>query len=155
CLLDGYAYATRTYHRHRILNRLKRPRTWMKTLQRVSITLASELQRRVRGPAAEADGARAPGKAPRLAIFEQPWPRIGEVRAGIDRMLTRGVRMLFVYTGGWSGFVGERQFDEMFPRLAGRNQVTLRYYEHADHTFLALEDREVLFGDVCDFVKTV
>jgi hypothetical protein len=74
-------------------------------------------------------------------------------RSEIEQMLARGVRLLFVYTGGWSTFVDARQFDEMFPRLPRREQIEVTYYPRADHSYLALDDRDAMLRDVAAFVE--
>jgi pimeloyl-ACP methyl ester carboxylesterase len=150
-LLDGYAYATRTYYEERLVRRLRQPRTWLATAGRLAGRAADRVRTHLHG---ERDASPAKdGRDPRVSLFYQDWPPISDVRADLDRVLTRGVRMLFVYSGGWSNFTGVRQFDEMFPKLDGRKQVSVRYHEQADHTYMALEDRALLLGDLGEFVS--
>lgn len=154
-LLDGYAYPTRRYHQHVLVRRLRSPRAWGALGRRVYDLARARLPAR-RGSAAE------PAVPPptdqsdgRAAIFYQDWPAIADARRDIEQMLGRGVRMHFVYTGGWSSFVDERQFDDMFPRLARRDQIRVTYYPWADHSFLALQDRSAMLHDVIEFVNTL
>jgi pimeloyl-ACP methyl ester carboxylesterase len=148
-LLDGYAYTTMSYYRQRVMRRLTELREKPKSAGRLALRVVTKLRGRLLG---KLKGAQPTGRDPRIGLFYQVYPHVSVVRAELDRMLARGVRMLFVYTGGWQNFVSERQFDEMFPKLARRNQVTVRYHERADHTYLAREDQETLFHDLHDFV---
>jgi pimeloyl-ACP methyl ester carboxylesterase len=151
CLLDGYAYATRAYYRERLVRRLRQPRSWLATARRVAGRAVVRARTHLHGER-EASPA-GDGRDPRVGLFYQDWPPIADVRADLDRLLARGVRVLFVYSGGWSNFVGVRQFDEMFPKLEGRQHVRVRYHEHADHTYMALEDRALLVHDLGEFVS--
>lgn len=85
-------------------------------------------------------------------FFLDDWPPIHTVRAELEKILDRGANVLFIYTGGWSNFVDERQFEEMFPRLGRRGRVRVKYYPDADHTYVALSDRQRMFADVGDFI---
>jgi pimeloyl-ACP methyl ester carboxylesterase len=157
-LLDGYAYPTRAYYRRLVKSKLVRPETWVASARR-ALTHAKGKLDTLRGPSgAEAS---APASTPlhegdaRASLFYVDWPPQKEARKGLETMLERGARILFVYSGGWSKFVAEEQFDEMFPRLARRQQVTVRYQRHADHTYVSLHAREAMFRNVEEFLRTI
>lgn len=143
-MLDGYAYPTAVFRRHRLVRRLRNPDSWRR--------LARRIYDRLRGAPQPEAAADIPADDDRRSIFYQDWPAIGEARAEIERMLRRDVQLLFVYTAGWSSFVDARQFDEMFPRLPRRHQIKVAYYPRADHTYLALEDRAAVVREVGDFL---
>lgn len=151
-MLDGYAYATALHYRERLLRRLQRPETWLPTAKRVADELRDRFDRWRR----EEKAVEAEVSDQRVDQFFSDWPPRASVREDLDRLLRRGVRMLFVYTGGWSGYVHERQFDEMFPRLRSslqaRNLVTVRYHADADHTYVALSDRQKMLTDIDSFL---
>jgi hypothetical protein len=146
-MLDGYAYPTRRYYSELVLRSLRDRSSWPD----LGRSLVAKVRARLRPPVTAEPAPRA--EDDRSAIFYQDWPPITEARSEIERMLRRGVRFLFVYTGGWSNFVHRRQFDQMFPRLALRNQIRVAYYPLADHTYLALEDRSAMLRDVGNFVR--
>jgi len=153
-LLDGYAYPTRLYYRQLVLRKLRKPETWVASAERLVATAT----RRLGGAHALRTGP--PPSEPlevsgaREALFFQDWPPIEDARLQLQQMLERGARMLYVYTGGWSSFVAEKQFDEMFPRLEGRQQITVKYNPEADHSYFARADREAMFGQVESFMKS-
>lgn len=155
-MLDGYAYATAVHYRERLLRRLQRPETWIPTARRVANELRGRFSRWRQGQA-EAEQA----ADQRVDQFFSDWPPRASVRQDLNGLLRRGVRMLFVYTGGWSSYVHERQFGEMFPGLqssekqtsSGRNSlITVRYHADADHTYVALTDREKMLADIDAFL---
>ena len=149
-MLDGYAYPTRLYRRHLLVRRIRNPESWRRLGQRI---YAEATRRLGRGTARSDRGPELASGDDRRAIYYQDWPEIDDARAEIEQMLARGVRLLFVYTAGWSNFVDARQFDEMFPRLARRHQIEVAYHPRADHTYLALEDRELVVRDVGNFLS--
>jgi pimeloyl-ACP methyl ester carboxylesterase len=162
CVLDGYAYPTRSYHLLRIRRKLERPETWMPLVRRVTAAARVRLRLRERvasllgGPGDQGERGKARDEPdPRIGYFYAPWPPRNTVQAELESILGRGTQLLFVYTGGWSTFVGERSFYEMFPRLSGRSGLTVRYHEGADHTYFALEDREAVFADIHEFAATI
>lgn len=152
CMLDGYAYPTRCYRWHMLGRRLRNPGSVYRSVLRRVGRLFSWGRTAIGGPGAlDAGGAYGKGDG----VFYQEWPDIKAARSEIEQILRRGSRMLFVYSGGWSTFVDLRQFDEMFPSVAGHPGLTVSYHPEADHTYVSLADREVLLKVVADFATTV
>jgi pimeloyl-ACP methyl ester carboxylesterase len=150
-LLDGYAYATPLYYRQLVLRKLRKPETWVASAQRL---VARATRRLGAGGTGALTSEPVEVSGSREALFFQDWPPVEDARLQLQEMLGRGARMLFVYTGGWSYFVAEEQFDEMFPRLEGRQQITVKYHPEADHSYLLRADREAMFGQVEAFLKS-
>lgn len=152
-MLDGYAYPGKLYRRQVLMRRLRNPGSW-KQLARASYTFVRDRAKAIagHGQGPKTDQAAA-ASDDRKSIFYQDWPAIPDARREIEQMVDRGVRLLFVYTGGWSSFVDPLQFDEMFPALRHREQISVLYYPHADHSYLALEDRAAMLRHVGDFVN--
>lgn len=148
-LVDGYAYPTWPGFRRRIAGALLRPRSWPSIGRRLAVEARDLLRASLgSGPLA---GSALPASAerdPRAELFFQDWPPAESVRADLERMLRRGVRLLFVYSGAWSGYEHAGQFDEMFPDLPRRERLTVDFHPGADHTFFALADREAMFRSV-------
>lgn len=146
-LLDGYAYPTWPGLGRRIAGALGRPRSWPSVGRRLAGETMEYALSRLGWTGLAAAPAPPPADA-RTALFFQDWPPLASVRRDLERMLRRGAHMLFVYSGGWSGYEHAGQFDEMFPRLPGRERVTVDFQPEADHTFFALADREAMFRSV-------
>lgn len=154
CLLDGYAYRTPSFWRHRLLTAAAQPKMWPSALRRAKQLLAGNLPSRTSDSADSvraANAAEGPGDDA-AAIFAQDWPPREDVRRELEQTLARGTKLLFVYTGGWSDYVHPTQFDEMFPGLVGRERVTVRFFPDADHTYLLLAHRASMFSEVETFV---
>ncbi|MBK8253572.1 MAG: alpha/beta fold hydrolase [Polyangiaceae bacterium] len=154
CLLDGYVYPTLISQARRVAVTARRPQGLLSLGRRLATQGAVRLGSILSGDSTPPKEDRSTGEAgdSRVGLFYQSWPPVQSARADIERMLDRGVRFLFVYTGGWSGFNYPGQFDDIFPSLPGRHQITVKYYPDADHTFLTLKDREALFQSVEQFV---
>ena len=138
-MLDAYAYRTPIFYRQVLLRKVLQPSGWPSLLGR----LAEGLRERLAGPPSAAAATEAD------AYFTD-WPDEQQARAELSLLVGRGVRSLFVYTGGWSDFVDERQFDEMFPNLRGRG-VRVQFLPEADHTYFLTEHREAMIRAVVDF----
>ncbi|MBK6695872.1 MAG: alpha/beta hydrolase [Myxococcales bacterium] len=152
-MLDGSAYPTLSTHRPTVKRVLRSPGRWAGSGRRLSGRAWSMVAGLMRGPTPIGPSAEASDE--RKGLFYQDWPPKETARRELDQMLTRGARILFVYTGGWSGFVHPRQFDEMFPRLSHRERVTVKYYPHADHTYLLQGDRNEMTADVGAFLDAL
>ncbi len=64
----------------------------------------------------------------------------------------RGVKMNFIYTGGFEDFNGESQFEEMFGAVPN-DQVQLKYFAESEHTFPIAEHRRVLVDWICEWAS--
>ena len=124
-MLDGLAYRTPGYWlRHlppRVLNPRKLWRWW-----------------------------RQRGAQPDMANFRD-WPARSEAVAQMADMADRGVRLLFVYTGGaYCYFNHAGQFAACLGRGARGDNVSFAYWDDCDHTFYLQRDRlrlQALVGD--------
>lgn len=149
-LLDGYAYKTPSYYRKRLLPRLLNPENWDRAIAhlRHRFAVITKTDRPVVHQSVEAPGADA------SAIFAQDWPPHRQIADELERIVRRGAKVLFLYTGGWSSFVDERQFAEMFPAVVRRGDAaTVRYFPEADHTFVRLDDRARMIDAVVTWAR--
>lgn len=139
CSLEGYAYRTPGFHLRRHTLRYLEPQLWRSYLAR---------RQWLRKRPSEANVV--------LSAYVQFPPR--ETAASeIAAMLERGVKLLFVYTGGaklWFNHKG--QFDAMYPevaRSAKRAACDVSFYPKMDHTLSMVEDRERMTGRVVDWMR--
>lgn len=148
CLFDGYAYKTLSADIARVARHLDSP-------EAVASSVKSLFRRAARALGQEAAPSSRPSSPPdeRIGIFYQEWPPAAVVHGELERILGRGARALFLYTGGWDGFVHARQFDEMFPGLRHRERASVHYFAEADHTYLIREHRELLKREVRVFLE--
>lgn len=71
-------------------------------------------------------------------------------RAQFHELKNRGVKMNFIYTGGFEEFNGEPQFEEMFG-VEPNDQTQLSYFAESEHTFPIVEHRKSLVENICDW----
>ena len=81
------------------------------------------------------------------------WPSRKEARAQMQEMLARGVRFLFIYTGG----VGDRllhlrQFGWSFGGAARNENVTVQLWPECDHLFYRPGDRQRLLNTLAGWL---
>jgi pimeloyl-ACP methyl ester carboxylesterase len=151
-LLDGYAFKTPIFYRELVRRKLSRPASWPGTLQRAAENVLQRLGgRSASSPSADAHRSEAQVEE---AQFFDGWPTLEQARAELSTIVGRGVRGLFVYTGGWSDFVHPKQFEEMFPAVAGRG-LRVHFIPEADHSYLIVQHREVMLRAVEDFLTAL
>lgn len=141
--MDGLGYRTPRYYLHRLTKhyakRLVRFDKWLTLIHRmfdndVESNTPSSLQ-------AGAD------------IREYP-PR-DEAAQMLESLANRGTRMHFIYTGGVAEYYNyTNQFNDMFPDLRGRREITTKYFETMDHVAYMCEDRDTLASHITDICSS-
>ena len=67
----------------------------------------------------------------------------------VDAILSRGVKLLFVFTTGVEDNYNHRsQFAHIFPRAAAHPNLALEFFREADHMFSRECDRQQLFDAI-------
>jgi pimeloyl-ACP methyl ester carboxylesterase len=135
-LLDGLSYAGPWFALARIRRLLARsPAHWPAMARRLIARMA------------------APDGAPTSADFRD-WPRRREAREQMQAMLARGVRLLFIYTGGVRDrLLDLRQFDWAFGSAARSPQVTVQRWPDCDHLFYRPGDRQRLSNTLAGWLQ--
>lgn len=136
--LDGVAFKGPWYAYARTLDRLRRlPREWRRMLR-------------------DARARPVGGEAALDSADFRDWPTLDEARAQFEGLVARDVRMLWIYTGGYTDrMLHARQFRWMFGAAASRDGVALHYWPDADHTFYARTHRDRLVARVADWMHTL
>jgi pimeloyl-ACP methyl ester carboxylesterase len=147
-LIDAYGFPNREFHRHAKYQRfahlakaMATPGKWMPFLRRiVHLSNASNATSSV-NPAA-------------LDIFGRNWPTQQQIESDILAMVERGVKLLYIYTGGVSDYFNHKsQFNEMFPLVAATGKVTVEHFPKAGHTHYILRHREKLRNCICSWLQ--
>ena len=144
-MLDGYAYKTQVFYKQLVISKALKPASWPGVVSRVGGAIIHSLS--------GAEGA--PPSSRQVVVrddddFFSGWPPIEQARRELRTLVDRGVEALFVFTGGWSSFVADEQFDEMFPGIRGR-KVQVRFLPRADHTYVIRQHRDSMLRAVEDF----
>jgi hypothetical protein len=129
-LIDGYAYVTRGWwwrDRADRARRVLRPASYPRWLRR---HLWPWLGRR---------GRPEVGAAP---IFDRTFPPPARFRDDLDRMLARGVRLLFLYTRHAYFFNHRRQFAVMIGERRLPDGIDVEHWRGLDHVLTPVRERE-------------
>lgn len=149
-LIDQYAFKTPGYYVHHYGRRLFRIQSWINVI-RGRNPLGQALRGRWR--AAGVDGV-GDGRIP--AFVATHYPSKTWVRAALTFLVSRGVQLFCVFTGGLEGRYNHRsQFLKTFRSVPFNGKLRLDYYPHADHTFSAERHRATLVDAILQWVTEV
>jgi pimeloyl-ACP methyl ester carboxylesterase len=139
-LIDPYVQPTRGFRARRLFHRMTSLRAWG------SLISGRALLRRIRAP--ETDTIWRPPAYYGLLLT----PR-GEAVARASEMTRRGVRFLYVLTGGVHGYCNSpRQIEESMPGAFDGN-LRVEWRPEADHLLSRKVDREWLFETVLEWLQ--
>ena len=136
-LLDGICFAGPWYHYARILGLLRRlPREWRRFLRKV------------------------PGRLRAASSLDsnafRSWPDHPTARAQFAQLVARGVRMLWIYSGGYADrFLHPRQFEWTFGAVARDPRVAMHYWPDCDHTYYSHAQRDRLMGAIVHWMEAL
>lgn len=138
--LEGYQYRTLRFYAQYPLRLLERGR-WERLLRLRYPKLFGE-------PESLNDRSLDPE-----TVFVRDYPTEAQLTKDVRHMITRGVRMLWIYSGGDTNYSYTKQFFDFVraPELAGK--LELLFYPHADHTFFLVEHRERVMDRVLAWLQ--
>jgi hypothetical protein len=77
------------------------------------------------------------------------WPERDEAQRQFSQLVERGVRSLWIYTGGYRDrFMHPRQFTWSFGPAARDARVAMHHWPDCDHTFFARAHRDRLVATI-------
>jgi pimeloyl-ACP methyl ester carboxylesterase len=139
--LDGYAYRTRAFYLRRYTVRFLQARLWKLYIER-------KLRRLM--PATRAE-RREVGDAPE--IYNREYPTRPQLEHDLSLLLERGVKLLFLYSGGNTVTYNYRdQFYDMF-QTNFRGRIEVQHHARADHTYSVMPDRARLIKSLCQWMQ--
>ena len=142
-LVDGYGYPTTRFRVRRYWYFLSSPRRVARYLERKF----GEIER--------AFSAVSPEESPR-AEEEFGWemPPRAQVQEEIRKVVERGTRLLYVYSGEVHTYYNyKEQFRDMFPGLDSGGMIQYEYLRDADHIFSHLPSRMALMDLILTWVR--
>lgn len=136
-MLDGISFTGFWFHFSRILGVLQRgPGAWWGVLSRLTARTASKVAE--------------PGR-PTIAEYRD-WPSREQARSQFESLVARGVRSLWIYTGGFGDlFLHPRQFRSNFGAPAIAAGTSMVHWPDCDHTFYARRHRDRLLDSIDDW----
>lgn len=149
-MIDPIAFRTPRYYLHHYAGKLGRLESWSNVLrgrnhylERVSEYLREELRS---GGSTTEEPEAGPAGLP-------AWPTREQFADALDRVLSRRVQLLLVYTGGVDySYAG--QFAEAFPRAAESECMSVAHYPDADHILSRMDHRLALFARITEWLET-
>ncbi len=137
--MDGIVFRTLGFFLRHQVGRLLKPRFWR-----------NAIKRRLSGGGApdrqDAGQTLAEGE-----FFGEDLDKDSVVR-DLESLMTRGVRMLFLYTDGYDDICGRSQFREMYGLQPDEGQLQVEYYPKSEHTFRLIENRQAACGRVTSWM---
>lgn len=138
--LDGIVFRTLGYFfRHQVLRYFK-PRFWRNAIKRRMLQSQMESVDEAASSLAEKE------------FFGGELSQ-DEVINDLDRMMKRGVQMLFLYTDGYDDICSRSQFKEMYGFQPGDGQLQVEYYPKSQHTFRLIENRRAACSRVANWFE--
>jgi hypothetical protein len=127
--LDGFAWPTPEFYLRHYGPRAISPARWLNAAQR---RLLGQPQRQI------ADA--------RTAIFNEDLPELSDVRREMGALASRGVEMLYVFSGGVEEYCNYRtQLADNLRGVDMHDRLELVFFRDADHTYTLMAHRERLF----------
>lgn len=130
--LDGFAWPTPGFYLRHYGPRALQPSRWVRFAERNIPAL------------------NAPSDEPeRPVLFEEEFPERADVAKDMRRLVRRGCRMLYIYTGGVEEYLNYRgQLHDCFRDVDFQGMLDVEYYPDADHTYTMLSQRRRMFARV-------
>lgn len=138
-LLDGYSYPTLRFRLGAVADRLSSPLRLLRSLVRRAVRALAGASA---SPLPAEDDAFLPRK-----------PTRHDVETDLRAMVSRGVQMLYVFTGEWSRvYRYEGQVRAAFPRIPFGSTLTERLIPTAEHLFFTPPERARLLGILAEWL---
>jgi pimeloyl-ACP methyl ester carboxylesterase len=149
CMLDMPGpFRNWSHLAYRAADRALRPTSWANLVRRISSAMLNPATARPEKDAsvAEPEIIFTPGVRGYMSRER--------MESDLDRLLERGVRLAFVFTGGVDQDYNHRlQFRLRFPRAAAHPLLITEFIPWSDHTFSTQAAREYVTGFVRDWVR--
>jgi hypothetical protein len=137
--LDGLAYSTVKFKIRQLILPMKmmlRPEKWLKKIKK--LTAISRL-----APASLAMGT---------DVREYPETVLQATRE-LQKLVDRGTRLHFIYTGGTDDYNYAQQFYDMLPDVNWKGTESTQFFPHMDHVVTLCEDRKEIVDHVTKKVQ--
>jgi hypothetical protein len=133
--LDGVGYKTPRYFVNHYARRLTSARFLKQKLDRA---------RAKRSPQAPIAGINA---------YNRKFPPMEQVGRELTQLVVRGVKLLYVYTGGVEQYTNYRdQLRDTFSNVDFGDRLTLDFFPHAEHTFPLVRTRRDVVDRIADWM---
>lgn len=137
--LDPWIYHTWKYAPVKLLRKMQNRSSWVKLLN------GEGLKRRAGALLGQGGASAAADENVVVSHYSREFPPKAQVEGQLEALVTRGVRMLNIFSGGMPESVSyEGQYRECFAGIDFRNLLTVRYERTAEHIFSALHHQKLV-----------
>jgi len=149
-LIDGHAYRTLGFHVRHCCRHFFNPRKWWNL-----VAGKSKSGRKLRRMLGMGIAERVKVNPVGASYVRSPPPK-DVMLADLTAMTDRGVQFYFIYSeGGMEPYFNyESQFGDMFPSLRSCDNLRVKLFLEADHTFTLLSHQKILIEDMVEWVST-
>ena len=140
-MMDGPGYPNAHFKLAHYLPRLFKWSTWRNKFRRLL-------------PAGREEAV----QAPKPEVFVRPFPPREQAEREIGSMVARGMKLLYLYTGGVDYFNHASQFKENFPSLSvnqPNSSIEVKFNREYSHTYSDLRHRRQMFDSVLSWLQRI
>ncbi len=141
--IDAWPYRTWKYYWHRYRGRIAKPSAWTSFVARRLRSVYS-----MRGDGADEE---IPEDLD-LPTYVRELPPKKQVARTLESLISRGVQMLYIFSGGQCDYNYRNQLRDAFPRVRFGNTLTLEHVPDADHIFTGLDHQRWVLNNVSQWV---
>jgi pimeloyl-ACP methyl ester carboxylesterase len=139
--LDAWIYPTWKYQLLHYAPKLLNAKSWKNLL--TGKTVIGPFLRRLSGAAVPVDGEPV-GTEIVVSHYAREFPPKPVVEAQLKALLDRGVRLLYLFSGGLEEVNYGGQYEDCFAPLGVRNRITVKYDPTADHIYSGLRHQRMV-----------
>jgi dienelactone hydrolase len=145
-MIDGPAYPTTGYYLRYYGRRLLSAESWRNTL--AGRNVFGRVLRKVVVPGPGADDAAGDAFEGDASL-----PSKTQATELLSGVISRGGKLLFIFSGSWTTYNHRNQFRSAFPSLMRTGAVDVEYFPDADHTFTGLHNQRRVIATIVRFVE--
>ena len=131
--IDGYAYRNTAFLWRWMLLRWLEPNRWLRYWR---------FRGMYRSPAATAE----------RPLWKREIPSRDEFGRDLEALVARGVRLLFVFTGGMG--LHYNHSSQFYDSFGHKGAVAVTYHPRADHLLTSTRERADVIGRICGFMRS-
>jgi hypothetical protein len=146
-LLDAYGYPTRLFSLHKYID------TFHYYL--ISIFSMDKWISFFKKKSSKTLYSKSNSSADKTAVLlsQRNWPEQNEAEKDILDFIKRGIKLLYIYSGGVPYYYNYRkQFYDMFPSLNKSNNLFVKFFPKADHTYTSINQRKLMLECICSWL---
>ncbi|MFT7185566.1 MAG: dienelactone hydrolase [Pseudohongiellaceae bacterium] len=134
--LDGYAYITPKFHRTRLISKLLKPTTLVKSIyKRLFVKVTTTKPQNNVALSSDEDS------------FVWKLPEINSYRHDMSILAANNTQCLYIYSGGAHAYYNHQgQLVDAFANETFTSQIEEVFFPKASHTFFVLTDKQVLMA---------